>query len=185
MSSTDADTQTSAPLPLVGRVKWFNNKSGFGFITGTEGSQLGVDIFVHHSDIQVSSDQYKYLVQGEYVEFQLAKSATEGHEFQAVSVLGVKGGKLMCETRNESRNARNSYKSSRVVPVDEVDQSSEAVVMPRQQAAPSSRPTSSRTKKVILQPEVGKSKSDDKKEWTTIEKTSVKKRRVPTAAQKK
>ena len=53
---------------LVGRVKWFNNKSGFGFITVCNGEQKDNDIFAHYSAItSAEQSQYKYLVQGEYV----------------------------------------------------------------------------------------------------------------------
>jgi cold shock CspA family protein len=101
-----ADT-TSAPAPdrLIGRVKWFNNKTGFGFITALEGEHKDRDVFVHHSTIKVSQDQYRYLVLGEYIEFILSKvvDASSKHEFQAADVTGVKGGKLICETRWESR----------------------------------------------------------------------------------
>lgn len=97
----------SAPAPdrLIGRVKWFNNKTGFGFITALEGEHKDRDVFVHHSTIKVAQDQYRYLVLGEYIEFILSKvvDASSKHEFQAADVTGVKGGKLICETRWESR----------------------------------------------------------------------------------
>ena len=98
--STSTDKATSERF--TGRVKWFNNKAGYGFITVTDGSRSGSDIFVHHSVIGVGSQQFRYLVQGEYVEFDLVPT-TQGsaHEIQASSVCGIKGGKLMCETRNE------------------------------------------------------------------------------------
>jgi len=97
---------------LVGRVKWFNNKAGYGFITVSDGERAGSDIFVHHSGIQVSNEQYKYLVQGEYVEFNVVKTEGGAHEYQAGDVSGINGGKLMCETRRDFRQARTSYKSS-------------------------------------------------------------------------
>jgi cold shock CspA family protein len=100
---------TNCEERLIGRVKWFNNKAGYGFITVTDGSMSGNDIFTHHSSIVSSSQQYKYLVQGEYVEFVLSKTQNNNHEFQASNVSGIKGGKLMCETRNELKNARNTY----------------------------------------------------------------------------
>jgi cold shock CspA family protein len=122
MSATDENENANAnandkPVEsrLTGRVKWFNNKTGFGFITAltdSEGVKEGSDVFVHHSAIKVAQEQYRYLVQGEYVEFVLSKlvsadadASASKHEFQAVNVSGVKGGKLICETRWESRTA--------------------------------------------------------------------------------
>lgn len=113
-SSTD-----SSLTRYTGRVKWFNNKTGYGFITVTDGPKDGTDVFVHHSAVRVSSEQYKYLVQGEYVDFSLSDTKTEQHEFQADDVCGVKGGKLMCETRNESRALRTQYASTKATSTDE------------------------------------------------------------------
>jgi cold shock CspA family protein len=102
---------TSSVERLTGRVKWFNNKAGYGFITITDGTNSGSDVFVHHSAINVSNQQYKYLVQGEYVELSLVKTTSGVHEYQAAEVSGIKEGKLMCETRREFKLARNAYKS--------------------------------------------------------------------------
>jgi CspA family cold shock protein len=104
---------------LVGRVKWFNNKAGYGFITVSDGERAGSDIFVHHSGIQVSNEQYKYLVQGEYVEFTVIKTEGGAHEYQAGDVSGINGGKLMCETRRDFRQTRSNYKSSEDEMVEE------------------------------------------------------------------
>lgn len=100
-------------MSFIGRVKWFNNKAGYGFITVTDGEKSGQDIFVHHSGISVDSKQFKYLIQGEYVEFQISPTA-EGskHPSQATGVTGVKGGKLMCQTRNENRKTTASNVST-------------------------------------------------------------------------
>lgn len=93
---------------VTGRVKWFNNASGFGFITVCDGDHVNKDIFVHYSSIQVQNEnQYKYLVQGEYVDFEIVKPENGMHEYHAVNVSGVKGGALMCETWNETRNRRD------------------------------------------------------------------------------
>jgi len=116
--STNTDT-SSAQVSLIGRVKWFNNKAGYGFITVTDGDKSGADVFVHHTAIEVSSQQYKYLVQGEYVQFKLAQTNGGTHEFQASGVSGVNGGKLMCETRNELKASRKTY----TTPVDSVSDS--------------------------------------------------------------
>jgi cold shock CspA family protein len=106
MSSTDDVTPTEI---ITGCVKWFNNKAGFGFITVTDGKNVGSDIFVHHTNIDVENQQYRYLVQGEYVEFQLLSSKSASHEWQASKVHGIKGGKLMCETRREFKLSRSNY----------------------------------------------------------------------------
>ena len=94
---------------FTGIVKWFNNKAGYGFLTIISGPKVGTDVFVHHSSIKVDAEQYKYLVQGEYIEFQLADTKTENHQYQATCVSGINGGKIMCETRQESRTARSQY----------------------------------------------------------------------------
>ncbi len=89
---------------MVGQVKWFNNKVGFGFITMKDvGDNTDKDIFVHYSTINVSDTQYRYLVQGEYVEFDLTTSIKAPHEYQSSNISGIKGGKLMCETRQLNR----------------------------------------------------------------------------------
>lgn len=93
---------------LLGRVKWFNNRAGFGFVTVLDGDKKDDDIFVHHSGVNVSSEQYKYLVQGEYVSFTLKESDNQEHPWQAGDVTGVLGGKLMCETRFENKRDSDS-----------------------------------------------------------------------------
>ena len=105
MSATD----TSETI-YQGRVKWFNNKAGYGFITVIDGQdaadKIGTDVFTHHSAICVSDEQYKYLVQGEYVEFALSSiESTADYKYQASNIKGLKGGKLLCETRNETRSS--------------------------------------------------------------------------------
>ncbi len=100
-----------AQMRFTGRVKWFNNKQGYGFITITDSDQSGKDVYVNHKEIKVDSDQYTYLVQGEYVTFEIV-SAT-GHENQAGNVRGIQDGKLMCETRNELKVERSKYNNEK------------------------------------------------------------------------
>ena len=48
-----------------GKVKWFNDQKGFGFITPDEG---GKDLFVHHSEIQ--AEGFRTLKEGQAVEYE-------------------------------------------------------------------------------------------------------------------
>ena len=89
----------------IGNVKWFNNKAGYGFITMGENTGTPQDIFVHYTNINVGLEQYKYLVQGEYVEFDLTPTPEGAHEFQATKVTGIQGGATLCERRRQSREA--------------------------------------------------------------------------------
>jgi len=138
-SAVSTPNVSSSSERLTGRVKWFNNKSGYGFITVTDGHKSGSDVFVHHSSIKVDSEQYKYLVQGEYVDFNLSNTKNSVHEFQAGEVYGIKGGKLMCETRHESRVARSQYRYSSSEQEQQQDESFEPVKMPRSVAPPKDR----------------------------------------------
>jgi cold shock protein len=89
----------------IGNVKWFNNKAGFGFITMGENTDSPKDVFAHYSNINVKNSQYKYLVQGEYVEFDLSPTTEGEHEFQATNITGIQGGATLCERRRISREA--------------------------------------------------------------------------------
>lgn len=93
---------------VTGCVKWFNNKAGYGFITVSSGPHTG-DVFVHHSAINVNEEQYRFLVQGEYVEFDCVRVESGSHEWQASNVTGPNSGKLMCETRRAVRSSRPVY----------------------------------------------------------------------------
>jgi len=52
----------------TGKIKWFNNEKGFGFIDNNPGE----DIFVHYSSI--IQEGYKTLSEGQLVEFELIKT---------------------------------------------------------------------------------------------------------------
>jgi CspA family cold shock protein len=102
------------PIRSLGQVKWFNNKAGYGFITALDGDKPGSDIYVHFTKLRVVNTQYKYLVQGEYVEYILETSNSEGHAFQASDVTGIREGRLLCETRALNRPQEDTRPKSRV-----------------------------------------------------------------------
>jgi len=54
----------------TGKVKWFSDAKGYGFIQTDDGLNGGKDIFVHYSEIV--KDGYKSLAQGQAVQFELA-----------------------------------------------------------------------------------------------------------------
>lgn len=60
-----------------GKVKWFNEKKGFGFISTDDGE----DIFIHYSEIE--SDGFKTLTQDQRVTFEM-KEGPKG--LQAIHV---------------------------------------------------------------------------------------------------
>ncbi len=65
---------------VKGKIKWFSNQKGYGFIT----PESGADVFVHFSAIQ--GDGYKSLAEGEDVEFEI----TDGPKgAQATNVVKV------------------------------------------------------------------------------------------------
>lgn len=66
---------------MIGRVKWFNNEKGYGFIDFKENE----DIFVHYSAIEL--DGYKTLAEGQLVEFKLIETSKG---YQAINVQLVK-----------------------------------------------------------------------------------------------
>jgi len=66
-----------------GRVKWFNDQKGYGFIEQEGG---GGDVFVHYSSI--NGEGFKTLAEGEEVEFELTQGP-KGAKAENVSRLGV------------------------------------------------------------------------------------------------
>lgn len=62
---------------MQGKVKWFNEAKGFGFITQDDGS----DVFVHYSAIEGSG--FRTLTQGQEVEFDVG-SGPKGPQAERV-----------------------------------------------------------------------------------------------------
>jgi CspA family cold shock protein len=63
-----------------GKVKWFNDSKGFGFIS----RENGPDVFVHHSAIQ--SDGFRTLAEDQEVEFEVVQGQ-KGPQAQNVTKL--------------------------------------------------------------------------------------------------
>lgn len=81
---------------VVGNVKWYDTKKGFGFVTlvTPENENTGNDIFVHYSNVNVVNG-YRRLFPGEYVEFELGQ-AEDGRSV-CLNVGGLFGGNLLCQ----------------------------------------------------------------------------------------
>ncbi len=73
--------ERGAEVKMIGRVKWFNNDKGYGFIDFKENE----DIFVHYSAIDL--DGYKTLSEGQLVEYKLIETSKG---YQAINVRLVK-----------------------------------------------------------------------------------------------
>ena len=71
-------------IVVRGRVKWFNNDKGYGFID----YQNGEDIFVHYSAIK--QDGYKTLSEGQIVVFDLIETAKGLQAINVVAATNVK-----------------------------------------------------------------------------------------------
>jgi CspA family cold shock protein len=66
-----------------GKVKWFNNAKGYGFI----GREDGPDVFVHYSSIQL--DGYKTLKEGDDVEFDIVQGQKGAQADAVIRLRGV------------------------------------------------------------------------------------------------
>lgn len=67
---------------MTGKVKWFNNEKGYGFIEYREGK----DVFVHYSAIK--QEGYKSLAEGNEVRFDLIETA-KGLQAKNVELINV------------------------------------------------------------------------------------------------
>ena len=94
---------TSTEETFIGRIKWFNNKKGFGFLSNCETNE---DVFVHHTGIKLGEEAlnssvniFKTVIEGEYVSYQ--KKMDKEQRSVAKNVTGIMGGPLLCENVNK------------------------------------------------------------------------------------
>ena len=105
MTNQNSDASTTQAVTVgehLGRVKWFNSKLGYGFITTNLNSE-DHDIFIHQSNIHPTQSRYRTLREGEYVSLNVSES---GETRQAIDVTGVNGGPLNCDLERNMRNTR-------------------------------------------------------------------------------
>jgi CspA family cold shock protein len=74
----------SNPQKKTGKVKWFNDQKGYGFIQQDGG---GEDVFVHHT--QIVAEGYRSLAENDVVEYEI-QAGDKG--LRAVNVTKVDGG---------------------------------------------------------------------------------------------
>ena len=92
-------TEQVTSTKSIGRIKWFNNKKGFGFLSNCETNE---DVFIHHSGISLGEEAlsssvniFKTVIEGEYVSYE--KQLDGENRSVAKNVTGILGGPLLCE----------------------------------------------------------------------------------------
>ena len=92
---------------VIGRVKWFNRKKGFGFIcvVNPEHELNNTDLFFHYTSIK--TENFKILYPGEYVSFDIFKNEEE--KWICNNITGIYGNELL--TDNTTYHYRITYKN--------------------------------------------------------------------------
>ena len=91
----------------TGKVKWFNNAKGYGFVIAEAG---GEDLFVHYSSIQM--DGYKTLKAGQDVEFDIEQGPKGLH---AVNIRSFDSSPSKVPSPIHERRASDSERSAKPV----------------------------------------------------------------------
>lgn len=93
---------------ITGTVKWFSNRKGFGFIAPTsDNSPTKEEIFVHQTSI-FSDGDYRTLVEGSEVEFEIEKE--DSGKLKAVNVTSPGGAAIKPPSRERKRRPRTDKK---------------------------------------------------------------------------
>ncbi len=98
-----------------GKVKWFNNTKGYGFIRPEEG---GEDLFVHYSYIDMSG--YKTLKAGQDVSFEIQQAPKGQHAVNVILHGNPDESDASCDTadRTESRLTESTLSIPDSAPID-------------------------------------------------------------------
>jgi len=104
-SETGSTEETSTGgRRIVGQVKWFNVKKGWGFIIGENGE----DIFVHQSGVNKAG--FRSLDDGEYVEYEI-RSTDKGPE--ACNITGPSGSTVLGSQRRKRMRILQKQRKNR------------------------------------------------------------------------
>jgi len=90
----------------TGKVKWFNNAKGYGFVIAEAG---GEDLFVHYSSIQM--DGYKTLKAGQPVEFDIEQGPKGLH---AVNIRSFESEPVSAPLQTELQTERRANDGERL-----------------------------------------------------------------------
>ena len=86
---------------IQGKVKWFNNRKGYGFV----GRDDGDDVFVHYSAID--GDGFKTLQEGDLIEFEVVQGQ-KGPQAEKVSKVSDAGDAGDAGDSGEGGDSRDS-----------------------------------------------------------------------------
>jgi CspA family cold shock protein len=106
-----------------GKVKWFNTRKGYGFISSDDGT----DIFVHYSNI--AADGYKTLAEGDPVTFDVVEGE-KGLRAENVVPTGAPKAKAAPETKA----------APKAEPAPETESAPKAKAAPKRKSAKKSKP---------------------------------------------
>ena len=139
-------------MSLIGSVKWFNAKKGYGFVTVLTQDQecSNTDVFVHFSNLNIRNDEYKRLFPGEYVSFNLGKNR-DGRDI-CIDMTGVMGGPLLTE------NTEHRY---RYFPKDSRPQGQQKQEAPAEEAPAEEEATTEEATPAEASPEEGEEDEND------------------------
>ena len=90
----------------AGKVKYFNNEKGFGFISRDNGES---DVFVHQS--QIKKDGFRSLRLNEEVEFDVEVNKNDPSKIFAINVTGPEGADVVGTTKEEHLRMKESRES--------------------------------------------------------------------------